>query len=83
VLGNPFALGRDGYRTEVVAAYRRWLWAQMQESGPVLEALLALLRRAHASRLELVCWCAPLACHADVIRMALLWLHQQGNGKSQ
>ncbi len=66
MLGNPFALGRDGSRTEVVAAYRRWLWAQMQ-----------------AVRLELVCWCAPLACHADVISSALLWLHQQGNGKSQ
>ena len=31
-LGNPFVLGRDGNREEVIAEYRHWLWAQMQWS---------------------------------------------------
>jgi hypothetical protein len=32
-LGNPFALGRDGSREQVIARYRRWLWAQLQAPG--------------------------------------------------
>ncbi len=82
-LGNPFPLGAAGSRSEVIASYKGWLWKQMQTPGPVEDALLALLQQGRAGRLELVCWCAPLACHADVIRAALLWLHAQGAGKSQ
>jgi hypothetical protein len=77
-LGNPFQLGRDGSRAEVIARYRLWLWARMQEPGSIqrreLERLLAC---AQAGRLELLCWCAPLACHAEVIRSALTWLAKQ------
>jgi hypothetical protein len=29
-LGNPFVVGRDGSRAEVIAKYRRWLWARLQ-----------------------------------------------------
>jgi hypothetical protein len=32
-LGNPYLLGRDGNREEVIAQYRRWLWAQLQSPG--------------------------------------------------
>jgi hypothetical protein len=56
--GNPFVIGRDGNRDEVVAKYRAWI-----ESQP------NLIRRA---KLELRgktlgCWCAPQACHGDVL----------------
>jgi len=30
VLGNPFRIGRDGTRFEVIAKYRRWLWEQIK-----------------------------------------------------
>ena len=30
-LGNPFQLSRDGSHAEVIASYRHWLWAQLQE----------------------------------------------------
>jgi hypothetical protein len=30
VLGNPFRIGRDGTREEVVEKYRRWLWEQIK-----------------------------------------------------
>ncbi|MBM5818164.1 MAG: hypothetical protein FJ083_16825 [Cyanobacteria bacterium K_Offshore_surface_m2_239] len=33
-----------------------------------------LLERARAGELELLCWCHPLACHAEVVRGAVLWL---------
>ena len=77
-LGNPFEIGRDGSRAEVIQLYRVWLWRQMQQQGsPQRRALEQLLRQAATGRLELLCWCAPLACHAEVIRSALHWLAAQ------
>lgn len=32
-LGNPFAIGRDGTRNEVVAAYREWLDNELNRNG--------------------------------------------------
>ena len=55
--GNPFVMGRDGSRTEVIAKYRAWIVAQ-----PTLMNALDELRGR-----DLVCWCAPLACHGDVL----------------
>ena len=78
LLGNPFQVGRDGSRAQVIASYRRWLWAQLQEPGSAQrQELERLLAQAQAGPLELLCWCAPLACHAEVIRSALLWLSAQ------
>jgi hypothetical protein len=74
VLGNPFAIGRDGTRDEVIAKYRRWLWEQVQQAGPVLWELDRLAEKFINQRgLTLVCWCAPKACHADVIASAIEW----------
>jgi hypothetical protein len=56
-LANPFRLGPDGSRAEVVARYREYLLAR-----PDLLALLPALRGK-----RLGCWCAPLECHADVV----------------
>ncbi|WP_255104577.1 MULTISPECIES: DUF4326 domain-containing protein [unclassified Synechococcus] len=39
-----------------------------------------MLQHAVIGRLELLCWCAPLACHAEVIRSALHWLAAQKQG---
>ncbi len=55
--GNPFIIGRDGSRAEVVARYENWLLEQ-----PRLLAELGELRGR-----VLGCWCAPLACHGDVL----------------
>jgi len=75
-LGNPFKIGRDGDRDAVVGKYRQWLWRNM--NNPKVKAELnALLGLALKGSLELVCWCAPQACHADVIANALRWLNSQ------
>lgn len=56
--GNPFIIGKDGSREEVIEKYKQFL-----ESRPdLVEAARAELRGKN-----LVCWCAPLACHADVL----------------
>jgi hypothetical protein len=44
-------------RADVIAMYRRWLQLQ-----PDLLAALPELRGK-----DLVCWCAPEACHGDVL----------------
>ena len=54
--GNPFKIGRDGNRKEVIEKYRRWI-----EHVDFLEDISELTGK------DLVCWCAPLPCHADVL----------------
>jgi len=55
--GNPFVIGRDGSRDEVIAKYRAWILRQ--------PALMAALHELCGK--DLVCWCAPERCHADVL----------------
>ena len=62
--GNPFIIGRDGNRDQVIARYEQWVITQ-----PHLMAALPEL----AGRV-LGCWCAPNACHGDVL--ARLAMHQ-------
>lgn len=56
--GNPFRIGRDGTRHEVVGKYLDWLYANPY--------LLRLARRDLAGK-TLGCWCAPEDCHGDVL----------------
>lgn len=56
--GNPFVIGKDGDREEVIRKYTLWLLER--------PALVAKAKRLLAGK-DLVCWCAPEACHADVL----------------
>jgi hypothetical protein len=81
VLANPYHLGPHVPRPEVIGKYERWFWQQWRESGPVraeLERLAAQYQRE--GQLTLLCWCAPLPCHAEVIRDAVLRLCGEGAG---
>ena len=83
-LGNPWPLGRDGSREQVIARYRRWLWQRLQQAdSPQRQALEELLGHARRQPLVLLCWCHPLPCHAQVIRNALLWLAAQQSTSSR
>jgi uncharacterized protein YeaO (DUF488 family) len=62
----------------VVAKYRRWLNKNLDDAR-VRRALHDLLASARKGPLELVCWCAPQECHADVIASCLRWLSSQGD----
>lgn len=55
--GNPFRIGQDGDRATVIAKHERWLADQHH----LLRALDEL--RGH----DLVCFCAPRACHGDLL----------------
>lgn len=56
--GNPFVIGKHGTREQVIARYRAML-----DANPALKAAA----REELRGKDLVCWCAPLACHADVL----------------
>jgi hypothetical protein len=55
--GNPFEIGKDGTREQVIAKYRKWIISQpnLMKSLPELKGKI------------LGCWCAPLLCHGDVL----------------
>ena len=55
--GNPFTIGVDGNREKVIVKYEAYLRIR-----PDLMAALPELRGR-----DLICWCAPEPCHADVL----------------
>lgn len=56
--GNPYAMGPHSTREQVIQLYRELLLANPH--------LLEVIRRELAGK-DLVCWCAPAACHGDVL----------------
>jgi hypothetical protein len=55
--GNPFIIGKDGDRDEVIAKYREWV----VEQPALMESLGELDDKS------LGCFCKPEACHGDVL----------------
>lgn len=54
---NPFRIGRDGTRSEVIAKYRSWIITQVD--------LMASLHELKDKVLG--CWCHPKECHGDFL----------------
>lgn len=55
-------------REEAIACYKRDLWRKIQADPERMIPKLAALRGK-----RLGCYCAPLACHGDVLAMAAEW----------
>ncbi len=58
--GNPFEIGRDGDRAEVIEKHRIWFLRQPD--------LIADAQRELVGKV-LGCWCAPLGCHGNIIHV--------------
>lgn len=55
--GNPFVIGKDGTREEVIDKYENWIKTQ-----PLMNDLHELKNKT------LGCWCKPTnPCHGDVL----------------
>lgn len=54
--GNPFVLGQDGNRDEVIEKYREWIITQPQIKD---------LEELRGKRLG--CFCKPNRCHGDIL----------------
>ncbi len=55
--GNPFRIGRDGTREQVIAKFEAWVTTQ---------PTLISDGRCKLRGQDLFCHCAPLPCHGDV-----------------
>lgn len=55
--GNPFEIGCDGTREQVIAKYLAYLLSNRE----LMDSLHELKGKV------LGCWCAPNACHGDVL----------------
>lgn len=55
--GNPYTIGKDGTREQVIDKYRDWIKTQ--------PFLLGAVHELKGQRLA--CWCAPQPCHGDVL----------------
>lgn len=58
IWGNPFIIGKDGDRSEVINKYRMYIL----NSKELLSKIPALKNKT------LGCWCKPKACHGDVLK---------------
>jgi RNA recognition motif-containing protein len=56
--GNPFVIGKDGDRADVIRKYRNWIMRQPD--------LLARVKKELQGQ-RIACWCKPEACHGDVL----------------
>lgn len=73
-LGNPFVIGKDGSREQVIAKYRVWLNEQIMRKNPdVLDELNRLGNKAiNEKGLALQCFCYPKPCHGEIIKEKLV-----------
>ncbi len=58
---NPFKVGKDGTREEVIQKFRGYMEARLKDNPDLVKELVALKGK------NLGCWCAPEPCHADVL----------------
>jgi hypothetical protein len=56
--GNPFVIGPDGTREDVVRKFEEYL---------MLNPVLIEDAKRELKGKDLVCFCAPLSCHGDVL----------------
>lgn len=58
IWGNPYAIGKDGTREEVIELYRKYI-----NDNPELQEQAKNLLKGKI----LGCWCSPYACHGDIL----------------
>lgn len=87
-LHNPFRMADESQRDEVIARFHKHLW-EIMKSGMRAKGLTPAERAAwdelvrltnlyaHGENITLGCWCHPKACHAEVIKRAIVWLAKE------
>ncbi len=62
ILGNPFTIGSDGDRDEVIEQYRIYAENRVKTDDGFAMAVMSCRDKV------LVCFCKPQACHGDVLK---------------
>lgn len=73
VLGNPYHITPTRTREQVIELYHDWFAKKLMDlDEDVMNAMADIieLEKEHG-RVDLQCFCAPQACHGDVIKMYL------------
>lgn len=71
--GNPFVIGSDGSRDDVIDKFKAYLWKRMRNEPELENKLLALDGKV------LGCYCAPQPCHADVLVRSVEWIKEKNS----
>lgn len=61
IYGNPYEIGKDGNREDVVNKYRKYFTERIQTDMSFRRQVLTLRGK------RLGCFCKPKECHGDVI----------------
>lgn len=61
VFANPFKVGKDGTREEVIQKYKKYMSDKVESDYVLRQVLLELDGK------NLGCWCHPEPCHGDVL----------------
>jgi len=62
--GNPFQVGRDGTRAEVIRYHLEWLYGKREAPDKSKPPTIGDIKK-YLSRKRLGCFCHPLPCHGD------------------
>jgi hypothetical protein len=80
-LGNPFRVSKTQPRSLAINRYGLWLKDCIDHNNPtVINSLQNLFEKLiDQGKLDLICWCAPERCHAEVIKQVLLNRYYHGS----
>ncbi len=65
IFGNPFRIGKDGTREEVIESYEKWIYQYVNSGIQFVEVVDAIHHLPEDAILG--CFCKPQSCHGDVI----------------
>lgn len=68
IFGNPYVMGPDGTREEVVELFRHYLFRRLQSEPVFAEQVKSLHNKT------VCCCCFPKPCHGDILLKAAAWL---------
>lgn len=75
IWGNPYVIGKDGTREEVLQKYKQYLGRKIKSGEISIRKLASLYGK------NLLCSCAPRPCHGDILEKAATWAHNKINKK--
>jgi hypothetical protein len=58
---NPFKVGKDGSRSQVLEKYKKYIKSKLRTNVELRKKLMKMKGK------NLGCWCKPEPCHGDVL----------------
>jgi len=79
IFGNPYKIGKDGTREEVIHKYEQWTRSYMYNIISNLGGFSDLGRAIYDLPEDAIlgCYCKPKACHGDIIIKIWKELHEK------